>query len=188
MDDLCKSVTQLHYQVKKLTEIHNNLKLFNHTFASFLLGIQMQADCIIMDEIVCTGPIQQEGEDEAKDTKSTSHEQSSQSSELAPAISMHTSQDEHSIQEGKSVPGNVAASTRTMQSSSMTKGTKQQNTLEQISLNRQSTQQQKSKSVVSAMKKVAANIPLAMRDAHQLGEIELLVKILVDRPQGEYVI
>lgn len=52
MDDLCKSITQFHYQMKKVAEIHKNLQEFNHVFASFLLGIQLQAECISLSEIV----------------------------------------------------------------------------------------------------------------------------------------
>lgn len=51
MDDLCKSITQFHYQMKKIVEIHKNLQQFNHVFASFLLGIQLQAECIVLNEV-----------------------------------------------------------------------------------------------------------------------------------------
>jgi hypothetical protein len=152
---LCKGITQLHYQVKKLIDIHKNLQSFNHSFASLLLGIQMQADCIILDEIVA---IPNEQPPPIVNTEPEKEKEKDQIETIA------ISNESKPLKQQKSVeiqdPG--------------VRIVKEKN--------------DKAKRLLAyTMKKIASNVPLAIRDPSNLSEIELLVKVLVDHPHGEYL-
>lgn len=152
---VCKAIAQFHHQAKKLSEMHGHLKAFNHSFASLLLSIQMQADCVSFDKVApVTRP-----EDSAVQN-SVPEAIDAISPKKVPAALPET-QDRPQILEKKK---KVTAETKVPP-----------------------VQDKRKKLLSAAMKRVAANVPLAMREAHHLSEIELLVGVLVDRPEGEYL-